>query len=90
MTHEITIEDNRDASYTVTAGELRSFVERYERLDQEKRDISDQQKEVMAEAKGGGYDVPTIKKIVALRRKDASEISEEEALLDMYRSALNV
>ena len=76
------------SSYRVTAGELRAFVERYERLDAEKKDIADQQKEVMAEAKGRGYDVKVLRKIVALRKKDPQEISEEEAVLDLYKEAL--
>jgi len=79
-----------DASYRVTAGELRAFVERYERLDAEKKDIADQQKEVMAEAKGRGYDVKVLRKIVALRKMDPAEISEEEAVLDLYKEALGM
>ena len=51
------VEDGQSESYKVTAGELRQFIERYERLDEEKKDIADQQKEVLAEARGRGYDV---------------------------------
>ena len=50
------MDDQVDSSYRVTADELRQFVERYERLEIEKKDIADQQKEIMAEAKGRGYD----------------------------------
>ncbi|WP_460274522.1 DUF2312 domain-containing protein [Celeribacter sp. ULVN23_4] len=79
-----------DASYRVTADELRQFVERYERLELEKKDIADQQKEVMAEAKGRGYDTKAMRKLIALRKKTADEIAEEEAILDMYKEALGM
>ncbi len=78
------------ASYRVTADELRQFVERYERLELEKKDIADQQKEVMAEAKGRGYDTKAMRKLIALRKKSADEIAEEEAILDMYKEALGM
>ena len=65
-----------DASYRVTANELRSFVERIERLEAEKKDIAEQQKEVMAEAKGRGYDTKVMRKIVALRKRDKDDIAE--------------
>jgi uncharacterized protein (UPF0335 family) len=79
-----------DSSYRVTADELRSFVERYERLEADKRDIADQQKEVMAEAKGRGYDVKVLRKIIAIRKRDANDLAEEEAVLEMYKAALGM
>ncbi|PTX55448.1 uncharacterized protein (UPF0335 family) [Litoreibacter ponti] len=79
-----------DSTYRVTADELRQFVERYERLEQEKKDIADQQKEVMAEAKGRGYDTKVLRKVMALRRRDPQEISEEEAVLELYKEALGM
>ncbi|PJN96548.1 hypothetical protein CNY89_01855 [Amaricoccus sp. HAR-UPW-R2A-40] len=84
------IEDEQTVQFKVTAAELRSFVERYERLEAEKKDIADQQKEVMAEAKGRGYDVRVIKKLVALRKREPSDVSEEEAILQLYREALGM
>ena len=75
---------------TVAAGELRAFVERIETLEEEKKAVAEQIKEVMAEAKGRGYDVKTLRKIVVLRKKDPEERSEEEALLDLYLSALGM
>jgi uncharacterized protein (UPF0335 family) len=84
------VEDQAASQYKVTAGELRQFVERYERLDQERKDIADQQKEVMAEARGRGYDVRVLKKLIALRKRDSSEVSEEEAILELYREALGM
>ena len=77
-----------NAAYGVAAEELRSFVERYERLELEKKDIADQQKEVMAEAKGRGYDTKVLRKVVALRKRDKDDIAEEEAVLEMYKAAL--
>jgi uncharacterized protein (UPF0335 family) len=79
-----------DATYRVTADELRQFVERYERLEVEKKDIADQQKEVMAEAKGRGYDTKVLRKVIALRKKSTDEIAEEEAVLEMYKEALGM
>ena len=75
---------------TVTAAELRQFIERYERLDAEKKDISDAQKEVWAEAKGRGYSVPILREIVKLRKMDANDRAEKEAVLDMYQEALGM
>lgn len=83
-------DDIAPSAYKVTAGELRQFVERYERLEAEKKDIADGQKEVMAEAKARGYDVKILRKLVALRKKDPQEISEEEATLQVYRDALGM
>ena len=77
-------------SYRVTADELRQFIERFERLEAEKRDIADQQKDVMAEAKGRGYDTKVLRKVISLRRRDKDDIAEEEAVLEMYKEALDM
>ena len=82
--------EDQGQSYRVAADELRSFVERFERLEAEKKDIMDQQKEVMAEAKGRGYDTRAMRKLVTLRKKDPQELSEEEAVLNLYRDALGM
>jgi len=79
-----------ESSYRVTADELRQFVERYERLESEKKDIADQQKEVMAEAKARGYDTKVMRKVIALRKRDKEDIAEEEAVLEMYKEALGM
>lgn len=83
-------EDEKSENYRVTAGELRQFVERFERLDEEKKTIAEQQKEVMAEAKGRGYDTKVLRKIIALRKRDDNDIAEEEAVLEMYKEALGM
>lgn len=77
-------------SYGVAAGELRQFIERIEHLEAEKKDIADQIKEVMAEAKGRGYDTKALRKIVSLRKRDKDDIAEEEAVLEMYKAALGM
>lgn len=84
------VEDEASDRYRVTAGELRQFVERYERLDSERKDIAEQMKEVMAEARARGYDVKVLKKLIALRKRDSSEVSEEEAILELYKQALGM
>ncbi len=83
-------ENDTQTSYRVTADELRQFIERYERLEAEKKDIADQQKEVMAEAKGRGYDTRVMRKLVAMRKRDREDLAEEEAVLEMYKEALGM
>ena len=82
--------DHSDASYRVTARELRQFIERAEHLELERKAISDDLRELWAEAKGRGYDVKVMKKVLALRKKNPDEIAEEEAVLEMYREVLGV
>ncbi len=77
-------------AYNVTAEELRQFIERYEHLEAEKKDITDQQKEVMAEAKGRGYDTKVLRKIIAMRKRKPDEIAEEEAVMELYKAALGM
>ncbi|WP_293450582.1 DUF2312 domain-containing protein [Planktotalea sp.] len=79
-----------DTTYRVTADELRQFIERLERLDQEKKDLAEQSKEVLAEAKGRGYDAKVIRKVIALRKREPDDIAEEEAVLEMYKEALGM
>jgi len=86
MENDNTMENN----YLVTADELRQFIERYEHLEAEKKDIAEQQKEVMAEAKARGYDTGVMRKIIALRKRDPDDIAEEEAVLEMYAQALGM
>ncbi len=69
-------------------GQLRSLVERIERLDQEKAEIAEQIKEVFAEAKGNGFDVKIMRIVLRLRKKDRAKRLEEEAVLDLYLEAL--
>ena len=72
----------------VQGDQLKSIVQRIERLEEEKKTIADDIKEVYAEAKGNGYDVKVLRKVVALRRRDLDERKEEEAILDLYLQAV--
>ena len=70
--------------------EIRQFIERYESLDAQKKDLADEMKEVMAEAKGRGYDTKVLRKIIAIRKRDKDDLAEEEAILDLYKQALGM
>lgn len=78
----------RDNAYAVTAEELRQIIERYEQLEREKKEIAEEQKEVMAEAKGRGYDSKVLRKLIAERKRKPDDLAEEQAVLDLYREAL--
>ena len=77
-------------SDNVSAEQLRQFIERIERLEEEKRAFSDDIKDVYAEAKGNGFDTKVLRKIVGLRKKDFAERQEEEAILELYMQALGM
>ena len=74
----------------VAQDQLRSFVERIERLEEEKKTISDDIKDVYAEAKGNGFDTKVLRKVISLRKQDADERQEQEAILDLYLQALGM
>lgn len=74
----------------VAADELRLLIERAERLEEEKKGIADDISDVMAEAKGRGYDPKAIRKILAIRKKKKEEYQEEEAILEVYMQALGM
>lgn len=74
----------------IAADELRLLIERAERLEEEKRGLADDIKDVMAEAKSRGYDPKAIRKILAIRRKKREEYQEEEAILETYLQALGM
>lgn len=79
-----------ETAQTVTGEELRQFIEQYEQLEAEKKDIADRQKEVMSEAKARGYDTRVMRKIVAMRKRDRNDLAEEEAVLELYKAALGM
>jgi uncharacterized protein (UPF0335 family) len=73
------------------AGErLKSFIERIERLEEEKRALAEDIKEVFSEAKGVGFDVKTMRQIIKIRKTDQEDLDEQEALLDIYKRALGM
>ena len=78
------------ASNAVDCGHLRAFIERIEKLEEEKRAIGDDIKDVYAEAKGTGFDPKVMRKIISLRRQDKHKREEEEEILDLYLSALGM
>ena len=74
----------------VPAGHLRAFLERIEKLESEKKAIADDIREVYAEAKGSGFDVKVIRKIVGIRKQDRDKRREEEEILALYLNALGI
>lgn len=81
---------NESGVEAVAQDQLRAFVERIERMNEEKAAIVNDIREIYAEAKGNGFDTKTLRKIVAERKQDANKRAEQEALLDLYRSALGM
>lgn len=74
----------------VTADELRSFVERIENLEEEKKSYADDIRDVYTELKGKGYDPKAIRRIIQLRKMEKSELQEQQAILDVYLGALGM
>ncbi|MDZ4375110.1 MAG: DUF2312 domain-containing protein [Phenylobacterium sp.] len=77
-----------DVLNATAQGQLKSVIERIERLEQEKAEIAEQIKEVKAEAKGNGFDVKIINKVIRIRKQDRAKRQEEESILDLYLSAI--
>ena len=78
------------ADTSVARDQLRSIVERIERLEEEKKAIADDIRDVFAEAKGNGFDVKTLRTVVRMRKIEVAERQEQEAMLDLYMSALGM
>ena len=87
MAKEAKVVDSLDP---VNGGQLRAFVERIERLEEEKKALADDIKDVYAEAKGNGFDVKVIRKVVSIRKQDRDKRLEEETILDLYLAALGI
>jgi uncharacterized protein (UPF0335 family) len=83
-------DSSTDSKYSVTGQELRQFIERVERLEIEKKEVAEQVKEVFAEMKGRGFDVKAIRSIIRERQQDPNDLAEQEAVIDMYKSALGM
>lgn len=79
-----------DDTGAVDHRQLRSFVDRIERLEEEKQTIADDIKDVYAEAKGNGFDTKILRKVISIRKMDRSEREEMEAILDLYLNALGM
>ncbi len=74
----------------IAAGQLRSYIERIERLEDEKAALAADIREIYSEARGNGFDVRAMRQLIRLRKLDAQDRAEREALLDLYRSAVGV
>ena len=84
-------EDGEGFSTVAVAGDqLKTIIERIERMEEEENELKEAKKEIYSEAKANGFDTKTLRKIIALRKKDPNERSEEEAMLDLYMSALGM
>jgi uncharacterized protein (UPF0335 family) len=79
-----------DQTYGIAADRLRSLVERIERLEEERRALAGDIKDIYAEAKSAGFDVKALRQIIRLRRQDPAEVEEQESLLDLYKRALGM
>ncbi len=79
-----------DSTTSFAQGQLKSLVERIERLEEDKKAIAGDIKEVYAEAKANGFDTKILRKVVTIRKKDRTEREEEEAMLDLYMHALGM
>ena len=80
--------DVTDETQAVAVGQLRSFIERIERLEEEKKTISDDIKEVYAELKGSGFDSKAVRTIIRLRKKEDHERQDEESIIQLYKDAI--
>jgi uncharacterized protein (UPF0335 family) len=74
----------------IAGDRLKSFIERIERLEEEKRALADDIKEVFAEAKGNGFDTKIMRQVIKLRRMDKDDLDEQDALIDVYKRALGM
>jgi uncharacterized protein (UPF0335 family) len=88
MADDAAFDANPDVLTATAQGRLKSFVERAERLEEDKAAIANDLKEVFAEAKGEGFDVKILRKVIRLRKQDKAKRQEEEALIDLYLSAI--
>lgn len=78
------------AKIAIAKDQLKSFVERIERLEEEKKVIADDIKDIYGEAKANGFDVKVLRAVIRLRKQDESERQEQEAILDVYLNALGM
>jgi uncharacterized protein (UPF0335 family) len=79
-----------DNAHKAAAEQIRAYIERYERLEAEKQEVAQQQKDVLAEAKGNGFSVKALRRIIGERKRDADDLAEEQALVELYKSALGM
>ena len=83
-------DDIATGAEAVNAGHLRAFVERIERLEEERKALGSDIKDIYAEAKSAGFDVKVVRQLITIRKKEPAEVEEAETLLDLYRRALGM
>ena len=88
MADDQSFDASPDVLTSTSKGRLRTIIERIERLDEDKAAVMADQKEVFAEAKGEGYDIKVLRKVVRMRKQDKAKRQEEDAITDLYMSAL--
>jgi uncharacterized protein (UPF0335 family) len=88
LAYDASFESSPDVLNSAAQGRLRTVIERLERLEEDKAAIMADMKEVFAEAKGEGYDVKILRKVIRIRKQDKAKRQEEDAILDLYLSAL--
>ena len=83
-------DDNKAEAGGIAADRLRSLIERIERLEEERKALGSDIKDIYAEAKSAGFDVKVIRQIIRIRKQEPAEVEEQESLLDVYRRALGM
>jgi uncharacterized protein (UPF0335 family) len=84
------MDDQAFQTESVAADQLRSFVERIERIEEEIKGLNEDKRDIYSEAKGNGFDTKVLKKLIAMRRRDYAERQEEDAILETYMQALGM
>jgi uncharacterized protein (UPF0335 family) len=84
------VNESQDKQYRVSSSELKSFVERYEKIEEQKKDLLEFQREILNEANATGYDTKILKKLISIRKKDPAVIDQEEAVMELYKTALGM
>ncbi|AYN87309.1 MULTISPECIES: DUF2312 domain-containing protein [Commensalibacter] len=82
--------DNKPEVGGIAVDRLRTIVERIERLEEERKGLANDIKDIYAEAKSAGFDVPVIRRIIRARKQEPAEVEEQETLFDVYRRALGM
>jgi uncharacterized protein (UPF0335 family) len=90
LEHDLQNDQQPDVLNGAAQGQLKSIIERIERLEVEKSTIAEDIKEVFLEAKGNGFDVKILRKVIRIRKQDRAKRMEEEAILDLYMSAIGM
>lgn len=90
MTEDMTGHNSGAAEGGIAADRLRSIIERVERLDEERKALAGDIKDIFSEAKSAGFDVKVVKQIIRMRKQEPAEVEEQETLLDIYRRALGM